>query len=184
MVSSYLYYACRDSPVFPIKSHSQVPGVGLQPIFWRTRVNPMTKGSFMTILYFTLRHNLTVTSCPWTTSPLPFCWRFFLSSPANSSKQHAAGIYLSCNFVLSPTSFWLGWGKSPGKYLMSTRIYVTSLKAEGERGERVKFLCLEGSWVMSIFLEIFVHFPLPFPPSFMSSAFFSQIHNCNIILRL
>lgn len=134
MVSSYLYYTCRDSPVFPIRSHSQVPGVGLQHIFWRTRFNPITEGfttSFMTILYFTLRHNLTVTSCLWTTSPLPFCWRFSSSSPANSSKQHTAGIYLSCNFALAPTSFWLGWGKSPGKYLMSTWIYGTSLRAGG-----------------------------------------------------
>lgn len=83
----------------------------------------------MTILYFTLRHNLTVTTYLWTASPLPFCWRFSSSSPANSSKQHTAGIYPSCNFVLSPTSFCLGWGKSSGNYLMSTWIYGTSLRA-------------------------------------------------------
>lgn len=134
----------------------------------------------MTILYFTLRHNLTVTTYLWTASPLPFCWWFSSSSPANSSKQHTAGIYLSCNFVLSPASFWLGWGKSPGSYLMSTWIYGTSL-----RGGKVKFVCLEGPCVMSIFLGIFINFPLPFSPSFMLSCFlFLLIRFMTVILHL
>lgn len=170
MVSSYLYYTGRDSPVFPIRSHSQVPGVGLQHTFWRTRFNTITEAftiSVMTILYFTLRYNLTVTICLWTTSPLSFCWRFSSSSLANSSKQHTAGIYLSCNFVLSPTSFWLGWEKSPGIYLMSTWIYGTFL-----RGGSCKVFVF-GRVLGYVCCPVYLcHFPLLFPPSFYAICLF------------